>query len=183
MRIEPPRKSLFGDKLHDFRVGSGKGRQDGEIVRPLFSKFLPATKGTVTIAGATEVFDVRGLHTSFVDCCKRSQSVDTDTAWVSVQEMVGDGTYKQVIASLTQQPLTLALSQGQNVTFCSINRRYLLSQEFCTFFLVRVGDQLFVSKVFARHGFLENHVEPFGSEDVWRGSNRRRWVVLEPPKT
>lgn len=127
---------------------------------------LPATKGTSTIAQATDVF------TSYIDSNFKTWGIDkkgrpTKKVNLQVREMTEDGTFAQIFTD----PENMCISQEQIIEFCK-NHKEKLSQEWYTFFLFKVDEKFFVARVLVddRYGLYAS-VHEFSYGLVWHAGS------------
>lgn len=95
---------------------------------------------------------------------------------VHIYELVRDGTFAQIYGGLNENLDALCLSQEQIIDFCE-NHSEWLSANFWTFFLFKVGEELFFARVSVDSGGLSVDVRRFSSDHVWHAESRYRFVL------
>lgn len=160
---------------------------------------LNPTDGTRTITQAEEVFP-RGIARDFVNWDIGVPAQPTGPMPVGVHEMVKDGTFRQIYASLDCPLHSLCLTQHQITDFCVKHRDKLRGDGYGTFFLLKKegepddqdGDEnnieanLFVAYVdLDSDGRLSADVRRFSYGHVWSAECRRRFALpqLVPSST
>lgn len=104
-------------------------------------------------------------------------SPKTEEAEVAVLEQAENGTFAQLFASISKDTDSLAMTQAQIVEFCR-SHEDLLSKDWYTFFLFKVGDEFFVARVyFDFRGLLGVHAYRLSDDGAWNAGYRRRFVV------
>ena len=153
-------------------------------LRHLLSLTLAPTKGSVTIAEATDVF-TGYLNPDFENWGTNQAGADTEATKVDVLEMTKNGSYSQLFGSLGRDLLSLCLTQPQIVEFHRTHREHLRQEGYGTFFLFAVKREneeeydLFVAFVYVSGGRLKAFVSRFTNGHVWLADDRRRLVVKQ----
>lgn len=155
----------------------------GEYYRPLFSRqslLIGATKGSMTIAAAPEVFTGH-LDPNFVFW--ETNQPGTDTGAVKVDMEIRSASHKHQFGIFDRHSRSLCLTQGQIVMFCDDHREDLLQANIDTFFLFEIrrknqkANDLFVTCVEVSGDELNVHVCRFEFAYLWRAGRRHQLVV------
>ena len=134
-----------------------------------------STTGKEMLAASGEVFP-GWLDPNFERWGTNVQSDPTEEAGVEVWEMAEDANFRTMFSSLGD-PERLCLTQGQIRKFAAERRDKLHSNGWATFFLFRVGEELFVAGLDDYGRELLAFVYRFGNGYVWCAGDRRRVVV------
>jgi hypothetical protein len=137
---------------------------------------LAATDGTETLAKANDVFYY--IDGDFQNWGTNVAGESTSSTFVQVHEMVKDGTFTQIYGGFGENFDKLCLSQAQIKAFCRDHRNWLRTDGYATFFLFKVGTELFVARVlFGGLGRLSARVLRFSLGSVWLAECRLRFVL------
>ncbi|MEK7638547.1 MAG: hypothetical protein AAB388_00115 [Patescibacteria group bacterium] len=147
---------------------------DTTHLRFLQSATLVPTKGSVTLAQASDVFSC--IDPNFKKWGTDVPGADTKETLVNVYEMKKDGTFATHFGSLGD-PRSLCLTQGQIKEFPRTHPHLLRQDGRATLFLFEVNGELFVALVGVSGGPFEVYVYRFGDDDVWNADFRPRLVV------
>lgn len=157
--------------------------KDNSFTRRLFTgdPLGPTGTRTRTIAKATDVF------TGYIDLDFTNLGLDlpsrmTDLHKVDTDEMVRDGTFRDIFEGYNTDLNRLCLTQAQIIRFCVDFRHRLRTGGYGTFFLFKKeeneADEFFVASVgFCGSGQLGVDVRRLDFDRVWGAEGRRRVVV------
>ncbi len=138
---------------------------------------LDPTDGTEVIAEAGSLFNGY-LDSDFVNWKTNVKGNLTEAQNVQVHEITKDSTFEQIYGGLGTDLNALCLSQAQIIGFVKKHRRWLREDGYATFFLFKVGNEVFVAGVYVgSDGSLSASVDRFSRDDVWDAEARRRFVV------
>jgi hypothetical protein len=93
--------------------------------------------------------------------------------------MKQNGTFSQLFGSLSADPRSLCLTQGQIVEFARTHRALLRQDGYATLFLFEVSGELFVAYLSVGGGKLKANVSRFSDDGVWDADYRYRVVVSQ----
>jgi hypothetical protein len=167
---------LDGASFDTALQATGGVGSDTTHLRFLQSAMLAPTSGLTTLAQAGDVF-TGFLDSDFKNWGTDVASVDTEETLVDIYEMKKNGTYAQLFGSLSANPRSLCLTQGQIKEFPQTHRHLLRQDGYATFFLFEVNGVLFVAHVNVDGGLLVVYVNPFSRDLVWGADLRSRVVV------
>jgi hypothetical protein len=138
---------------------------------------LDKTDGKATIAKAKDTFPGY-IDGNFEGWGCDVKSEPTGKTRVSVHEMVKDGTFAQIFGGMSDDLNSLCLTQPQIIHFVEKHKKWLRTDGYGTFFLFKVGEELFVADVgFGGYGRLEVSVLRFSYGNVWHAEYGHRVVV------
>ena len=136
-----------------------------------------ATVGANITASATDVFSWF-LYPDFKNCDAQAAGEPTPDTSVEVYERVKDGDFKTIFGSLGRNLDELCLTQEQIIAFVRDHEKWLRTDGYTTFFLLKVGGEFFVARMrHARDSGLKADVVNFPYEDKWCGPDHHRVVV------
>lgn len=140
---------------------------------PLKTITIPALKGDLTITEASDVF------TGYIDSDFKNWKTDvlsekTSEAKISIFDLTENKTFAQIFTD----PEKMCMTQAQIIYFVKNHKDLLRTDGYATFFLFKVGNEVFVAGVyFYGGGRLGVDVLRFSRGDVWGAENRHRIVV------
>jgi hypothetical protein len=129
------------------------------------STTLAPTKGEVMLAEAGDVF-TGYIDTDFKLLGTDRTSHDTDETIVDIYGVSKEGNYRTLFGSLSTDPHSLVLSQGQITEFAYRHCGLLRTSSHTTLFLFEVGSQLFVAHVSEHRSRLRVLVNHFDDHTV-----------------
>jgi hypothetical protein len=138
---------------------------------------IAKTNGKENLVHAQDVF-TGWIDPDFVNYgCDVEDKPTTDT-FVEVFEMVTNGDFTRIFGGFNVSLDQLCLSQNQIKYFVKDHFDKLQTDGYGTFFLFKVGEEIFVAYVhFDDRGRLKVYVRRFSRDDVWRAGFRHRIVV------
>lgn len=138
---------------------------------------LDETDGKDTIAKAKDTFP-GWIDPDFKDYGCDVKSKPTKKTQVTVHEMIKDGTFAQIFGGMSDDLNSLCLTQPQIIRFVQKHRKWLRTDGYGTFFLFKVGEEVFVAHVgFVGVGRLGVSAYRFSDDYVWCAEDGHRIVV------
>lgn len=131
---------------------------------------IDATSGKETIANANDTFVY--IDSDFKNWNTSVHGTKTKAIELAVCEL----TENSIFAQMFTKPDEMALSQEQIIDFCK-NHKDKLVQDWCTFFLFKVGNKFFVAGVCVDPGGLFVNVHEFSRGRVWNAEVGDRFVL------
>ncbi len=140
------------------------------------STTLAPTKGEVMLAEASDVF-TGNIDDDFKSLGTDRAGHDTDETVVDIYEVSKAGDYQTLFGSLSTDPSSLVLSQGQITGFAYRFRSLLRNSNYATFFLFEVEGKLFVAIVSEYRSRLRVWVNHFDQDCSWITNRYLQLVV------
>ncbi|MCX6719399.1 MAG: hypothetical protein NTZ38_03440, partial [Candidatus Taylorbacteria bacterium] len=138
---------------------------------------LDETDGQATIAKAKDTFP-GWIDPDFREYGCDVESESTKKTQVTVHEMIKDGTFARIFNGMSDDLNSLCLTQPQIIQFVEKHKKWLRTDGYATFFLFKVGEEIFVALVyFGDVGELEVCAYRFSDGRVWHAEYRHRVVV------
>ncbi len=138
---------------------------------------LDETDGKATIAKAKDTFPGY-IDGDFKGWGCDAKSEPTQKTQVTVHEMIKDGTFAQIWKDMSDDLNSLCLTQSQIIQFVQKHRKWLRTDGYGTFFLFKVGEEVFVASVgFVDGGRLLVGAGRFSGGGVWFAGYGLRVVV------
>lgn len=130
---------------------------------------LKATKGTRTIAQASDIF------TGYIDPNFKNWGLDvkekpTKPSTIDIFEMDKDATFKELFLEPEKQVMT----QDQVIEFCINHKDELNQNGYANFFLIKRDNNFFVASVSVSDGRPGGCVDEFSDRFIWRAYSRHR---------
>jgi len=146
---------------------------------PAQSTSLPASERWL----ARPIFSLGGVDSDFADWGTDVPGEAKPETQFEVFEQDGNGTFAQIFGAFGVDLDKLCWSQDQIITFVESHANLLHPKGWATFFLFRVGEELFVAHVYRRNAAvgtlrqLEAYVSRLSCGHVWSAKYRHRFVV------
>lgn len=152
-----------------------------KLISPPEGLELDETDGKETIAQAKNVF-LGWIDPDFKNWNMDVPSLATKRTKVTVHELTKDGNYAQIFGGISDDLNKLVMTQPQVIQFVQKHCKWLRTEGYGTLFLLKVGDESFVARVYWRSDeHLRVHVYRCSSGIVWGAEYRHRIVVPQLP--
>ena len=137
---------------------------------------IEPSNGQETVAGATDVFSY--IDSNFEHWGCDAPGAPTGLMPVSVYELAQDGAFAELFGDFGVEPDYLTLTQAQIKQFVKLYPHWLKSGGNGTFFLFKIGTEIFVAAVFLfSDGRIGVRLRRFSLERVFRAIKLHRLVV------
>jgi hypothetical protein len=170
-------------KLQKFLAGlASTSSKDTTHLTYLESTTIAPTLGNTTLAEAHDVFP-GFLDPDFKRWGTDVTGIDTKESPVDIYEMKKNGDYRTLFGSLGAELNSLCFQQGQIKEFCRTKRHLLRQDGYATFFLFKVGEELFVAHALVGGRKLKAYVDRFVNDDAWYADAVLRHRLVVPQQT
>ena len=156
------------------------------VIEPKHSDFLRLLSTDPIVIGETDgkhtIAQARDVFLGYIDSDFKNWGLDVageakSAIPVQVHELVTDGRFDQFFPSLGKLD-DLCLEQDQIIQFCREHKKWLRTEGYATFFLLKMEGKFFVASVyFDGVGRLSVCVFHFSNDGVWSAKYRVRIVV------
>lgn len=137
---------------------------------------IASCDGTQTLAQARKTFP-GWIDDDFKNWNLDKQGMATEETTVQVHEPVRNATFAQMFGSLGNDLDKLCLTQHQIKAFCEKYSNWLCTDNYTTFFLLKVEDQFFVARVNVSSDGLCVYVYRLEHGCVWRAGRHYRVML------